>query len=350
MTPTTPPRISVVIPCYNYAHYVGAAIESALAQDYAHIEVVVVNDGSTDDSLQVIQRYAPRVKIVDQPNQGSIAAYNRGFAESSGDVVIFLDADDLLEPGALLQVGARWHPSCAKLQFDLKIIDGAGADTGRRFCNFATGYGSAQARSAFLRTGTYRWPVTSGNAYSRWFLDLMFPLDIEHGPDGLLNTVAPVYGDVTVLPQVLGAYRVHGANMWSSDGTDSSRLPFRIHTRQREVAFMQEHAARRGVHVPAGNVLDRELPFLNYRLMALKLGLAYRDQEQDTPWRLVWRAWRLVSGETLSLKHRIGHIGWFAALALAPRRAAEALIRLRFNRTAVIQSLRRSIGLSLARS
>lgn len=344
------PKISVVIPCFNYARYVGAAIESALAQDHARKEVVVVNDGSTDDSLRIIQRYAGQVVVIDQPNQGSIAAYNRGFAESSGDVVIFLDADDLLEPGALSQVAAHWSPACAKLQYDLKIIDAEGRDSGRRFCNFADGYGSAQARSAFLRTGTYRWPVTTGNAYSRWFLDLMFPLNIEHGPDGLLNTVAPVYGDVTVLPQVLGAYRVHGANMWASDGADHARLPFRIHTRQREVAFMRLHARQRGVFVPAANVLDAELPFLNYRLMALKLELPYSGQEHDSPWTLVLRAWRLVASEPLPLKHRLGHVGWFGLLALAPRRAAQGLIRLRFNRSAIVQSLRRSIGWTAVRS
>lgn len=345
MTPMTPPRISVVIPCYNYARYVGLAIESALDQGYPGLDVVVVNDGSTDDSLAVIQRYAGRVRVIDKPNEGMIPTFNRCFAESTGDVVIFLDADDLLEPGALAQVAAEWRPQCTKVQYDLKIIDGDGIDTGRRFCNFGVGYGSAQARSAFLRTGTYRWPVTSGNAYSRWFLDLMFPLDIDHAPEGLLNTVAPVYGEVRVIKSVLGAYRVHGANIWASTGNDSAKLPFRIHTRQREVAALREHAQRQGVSLPAGDVLDSELPFLNYRLMALKLGLPYRGQEADTPWQLVWRAWRLVSGETLSLKHRIGHIGWFATLALAPRGAAEALIRLRFNRTAVIRSLRRSVGL-----
>lgn len=344
------PKISVVIPCFNYARYVGQAIESALAQAHPESEVVVVNDGSTDGSLAVIERYASQVVVIDQVNQGSIAAYNRGFSESSGDVVIFLDADDLLEPGALAAVAAAWTPACAKLQYDLKIIDAEGRDTGRRFCNFASGYGTAEARSAFLRTGTYRWPVTTGNAYSRWFLEPMFPLRIEHGPDGHLNTVAPVYGDVKVLPQVLGAYRVHGANMWSSDGSDHSRLPFRIHTRQREVAFMQLHAQQRGVFLPAGNVLDRELPFLNYRLMALKLGLAYTGQEHDSPGSLVRRAVSLIVSEPLSLKHRVGHLGWFSVLALAPRRAVPALLHLRFNRSELLQSLRRSVGLAPLRS
>ena len=97
--PSPHPRISVVVTCFNYAHYVAGAIESALSQSYPNKEVVVVNDGSTDDSLRVIERYSPRITIIDQPNQGSVAAYNHGFAATSGDLVIFLDADDLLATG-----------------------------------------------------------------------------------------------------------------------------------------------------------------------------------------------------------------------------------------------------------
>jgi glycosyltransferase involved in cell wall biosynthesis len=287
---TRTPMISVVIPCYNYARYVAQAINSALDQDYAHKEVIVVNDGSTDDSLSVIQRYAGRVQIIDQPNQGSVAAYNHGFAASRGDLVIFLDADDLLEPGALHAVAAVWSPSCAKVQYDLRIIDGEGADLGRRFCNFTADYDAERVRRAFRRAGTYRWPVTAGNAYSRWFIGPIFPLQIEHGPDGTLNTVAPVYGDVVTIPQSLGAYRIHGANMWTSDGLDQSRLPYRIQHRRREVAFMRDHAQR---------------------------------------------------AERLGVRRGVAHLAWFAALALAPRPLAARLIRLRFNRGALLQPMRR---------
>src|SRR4051794_29602918 len=73
--PESEPLISVVITCFNYAKYVAGAIECVLRQGYPHKELVVVNDGSTDASLSIIQRYAERLTLVDQPNQGSIAAY-----------------------------------------------------------------------------------------------------------------------------------------------------------------------------------------------------------------------------------------------------------------------------------
>eukprot|EP00456_Euglypha_rotunda_P039607 TRINITY_DN30515_c0_g1_i6.p1 TRINITY_DN30515_c0_g1~~TRINITY_DN30515_c0_g1_i6.p1 ORF type:complete len:351 (+),score=44.93 TRINITY_DN30515_c0_g1_i6:218-1270(+) len=340
------PKISVVIPCFNYERYVASAIESALGQDYPNKEIIVVNDGSTDGSAQIIGRFDQRITRIDQQNQGHIASCNRGYTESSGDVVLFLDADDLLEPTALSHVAGAWSPRCAKVQFDLKIIDADGVDTGRRFCNFAAGYGTAQAARAFERTATYRWPVTTGNAYSRFFLDQMFPLQIKEAPDGHLNTVAPLYGEVAVVAKVLGAYRVHGANIWASTGSDSSRLPHRIHTRQREVALLKELAHRMGKSLPAGNVLDHELPMLNYRLMALKLQLPYQQQEVDSAFALACQGCRLALTEPLTLKHRIGHVGWFSLLSLMPKRGVPYLIRLRFNRSELLQSLRRSVGLA----
>lgn len=335
------PRISVVIACYNYAQYVAGAIESALNQSHPDKEVVVVNDGSRDHSLEIIQRYADRVVIVDQLNQGHIAACNAGFMASCGEVVIFLDADDLLEPDALASVADAWTPACAKVQYDLKIINGAGEDLGRRFCHFDPGYNAEVVRAQFGLTGTYRWPVTAGNAYSRSFLDEMLPLTISEAPDGLLNTVAPVFGDVATIPRALASYRVHGANLWSNTGNDNARLPKRIQHRRLEVDILRQHAARRGVAMPDVDVLDHELPFINYRLMAFKLGLDYAGSQRDTTASLVWRGCALAIRERLPTKMKVGHIAWFLALGMAPRRWVEALIRLRFNRSEVLRSFKR---------
>ncbi len=338
------PRISVVVTCFNYAQYVGGAIESALAQSYPHKEVVVVNDGSTDGSLGVIKGYGDRITVIDQVNQGSVAAYNNGFAATAGDLVIFLDADDRLLPGALAEVAAAWRPGCAKVQYDLGIIGTHGEDLGRRFCNFDGHYDEARVRTSFQLTGTYRWPVTAGNAYARWFAAPLFPLRIDHGPDGTLNTVAPVYGDVVTIPRALGQYRIHGANMWTSDGLDQTRLPYRIEHRRREVAFMRSHAARRGVAIPDADVLDHELPFLNYRLIALKLGLHYQGSAHDTVASLLRASRRALVADRLAPKLAVAHLAWFHLLAATPRRAVPALIRLRFGRGAWLSPTQRAVA------
>src|SRR5438045_8737275 len=94
------PMISVSIPCYNQAHLLPEAIESVLAQTYAHIEGIVVDDGSLDDTSQVANRYAG-IRCIRQQNQGLSGARNTGLRESLGDFIMFLDADDRLTPNAV---------------------------------------------------------------------------------------------------------------------------------------------------------------------------------------------------------------------------------------------------------
>jgi len=333
---TTPtPRISVIITCYDYGKYVAKAVESALAQTYANTEIVAVNDGSRDDSLSVLASFGDRITLIDQPNQGSIAAYNRGFAESTGDVIVLLDADDLLEPDALESVAAVWRKSVAKVQWDLKIIDAEGRNLGRKFCNFDASYDAARVRASFQRTGTYRWPVSVGNAYARWFAEEMFPLSPEHGPDGALNTVAPVYGEVVTIARQLGSYRIHGKNLWSNTGTDLQRLPERIRQRASEVALMQRHARERGVALPDESALDHEIAFVNYRLMAKTLGLSYDGSRRDTRAGLFGKALNVLKNERYPARLSLAHALWFGALALVPRAPAERLMRLRFQRSLV---------------
>jgi glycosyltransferase involved in cell wall biosynthesis len=326
------PLISVIVTCFNYGRYVAGAIQSALQQSYSRVEVIVVNDGSTDDSLDVIGCFADRVTVIDQPNGGSIAAYNRGFAASRGDVIVLLDADDRLETDALASVAAVFRPAVAKVQWDLSIIDAQGRDLGRQFCHFGPDYDAERVKESFRRTGTYRWPVSVGNAYSRWFAEAIFPLSPEHGPDGALNTVAPVYGEVVTIPKVLARYRVHGQNLWSNTGADASRLPARIEQRAAEVALMVEHARARGVAISAENALDHEIAFVNYRMMAKTLGLSYRGADTDTKLGLLMRALRLLRRERYPAKLTLAHALWFGALTVASKSQAERLMRLRFQR------------------
>lgn len=94
------PLVSIIIPCYNQAEYLPQAIESALSQTYEQVEVIVVDDGSPDDVAEVARHY-PDVKYAHQQNAGLAAARNFGLRECQGDLVIFLDSDDWLLPGAI---------------------------------------------------------------------------------------------------------------------------------------------------------------------------------------------------------------------------------------------------------
>ena len=91
--------VSILVPCYNAAPFIAAALDSALAQTWSEKEIIVVNDGSTDRSGEILESYRTRgVKVIHQENRGQCAANNRAFEECSGDYIKFFDADDLLAP------------------------------------------------------------------------------------------------------------------------------------------------------------------------------------------------------------------------------------------------------------
>lgn len=94
-------KVSVIIPNYNYARYVGQAIDSVLQQSYRNFEVIVVNNGSTDNSIEILQTFGDKIRVIDQPNLGQSGARNSGLSESRGEYIAFLDADDLWEPTKL---------------------------------------------------------------------------------------------------------------------------------------------------------------------------------------------------------------------------------------------------------
>jgi len=129
-------KVSVVVPCYNQARFLGEAIQSVLSQGYTDFEIIVVDDGSKDGTKEVASGYArknSRVRLIRQENRGLASARNRGLAEAHGEYVVFLDSDDRLV-GEALEVGVREleaHPRCAfvsgicrKITADGSIVPG----------------------------------------------------------------------------------------------------------------------------------------------------------------------------------------------------------------------------------
>jgi glycosyltransferase involved in cell wall biosynthesis len=122
MDPTTErPLVSVVIPVYNAAKFLDETLNSVLDQTYPNLEVLAVNDGSTDDSLQILANYASRITIFDSTNKGTPAARNKGIQMATGSYLSFIDSDDL------------WHPE--KLTMQMELL-GSMPDVDMTYCCF----------------------------------------------------------------------------------------------------------------------------------------------------------------------------------------------------------------------
>lgn len=337
------PTISIIINCYNYADYVRVAIDSVLNQTRPADEIIVIDDGSTDTSAEVIRSYGAKVKGVFKRNEGKIAAVNEGCALATSDIILNLDADDALYPEALEQVAAYFTPGVVKVQYDLDIIDDKGQLMGRRFCNFTGDVPPEQTAAQFAATGTYAWPVTSGNAYTKAFLDQVMPMTPPVSQDGVLNTIAPLYGKVATIGRSLGQYRIHGKNLSRKTAQGANNpfpdFPRRIAGRAKEFDILREHAAKLGVALPGTELINNELVFVNYKLMAQKLGQAYPGSAGETVKSLLARSLKLVKSGGYSAKARLAHAAWARLLATVPDSLARTLVILRFNRGYIVRNL-----------
>ena len=208
---------SIIIVNYNYSLYLQQAINSALAQSYANCEVIVVDDGSTDDSSDVIKSFGNRIISVFKENGGARSATNAGFIRSQGDLIFFLDADDWLDPEVVENVVNVYHEGVSYICWKLRKVSESGDGIG----DFPEqGEGPDEGKDGWRRIldrGEVNYPPTSANAYHRTALNEIFPLPENESvlwPDVHMFYASPFLGEVVYLRRVLSNYRVHGKNNW----------------------------------------------------------------------------------------------------------------------------------------
>lgn len=214
---------SIIINNYNYGRYLKKAIDSALGQTYPEFEVIVVDDGSTDNSVDVIQSYGDRIVPVFKPNGGQGSAMNAGFAKSRGDLILFLDADDWLEPTALERVFASYSEGVSHLYYQLAMKNPAGEALGTFQLELNELDAGADAWVAVIERGAVNFPPTSANVFSRKALKAVFPI-----PEEMFRIRADVYllhtavfqGGAVAVVEPLANYLVHGSNLWFRDGAN----------------------------------------------------------------------------------------------------------------------------------
>jgi glycosyltransferase involved in cell wall biosynthesis len=240
--------VTIVINNYNYDRFITEAIDSALNQSYPHIEVIVVDDGSTDHSREIITGYGDQITPIFQANGKQGAALNNGFAASQGEIVIFLDSDDYLLPMAVEQIVAVWQPGVSKVHYRLQVIDGEGKATGTCIPTTTAQLASGQVWQDLIQTSGYVSTCMSGNAYSRQALTHVFPIPAEYKTtaDDYLMISTPFYGELVAIQDPLAVYRIHTSNQWALSTVSGSRFRRFVEHDLQNFALLQQRAKEFG--------------------------------------------------------------------------------------------------------
>jgi glycosyltransferase involved in cell wall biosynthesis len=328
--------VSIIVVNHNYGRFLAEAINSALAQTHDGVQIIIVDDGSTDDSHAVIERYRSRVLPIFKKNGGQASAFNAGFRHATGSVVIFLDSDDLLDRDTAAQVAAAFasRPGLAKVHYRLALIDRDGTPTGGVVPPSGLPLAAGDLRE-LLRNhpDDVPYPPASGNAFASWALRRVLPMPEDEYrilADVYLLNLIPLLGPVEVLEGTGGRYRIHDANSHYAATLRLDRVRATVsttHTTHVHMKRLAESLGLRGFPDPPRD--DRSLVFLSHRLVSRKLEPQLHPFPGDSLPRLA------VRGGTAALRRsgmswglRLLYPAWFLATSIAPRRAATWLSEL----------------------
>jgi hypothetical protein len=327
--------VDIVINNHNYGAFLEEAIESACGQTHERVNVLAVDDGSTDDSRQILARYGDRIGLVLQENGGQAAAINAGAERCQGDVVIFLDADDVLRPEAAARVAAAFAADArvSKVQYRMETIDAEGRPTGEiKPASYLPLPGGDVRAAELAYPYDLVWMATSANAFRTEALRRILPIPVAEyprtGADWYLVHLSALLGRVVSLDAVGAGYRVHGDNSYE---LEHGQLDL-DHLRQ-AIGFAAS-TSRELLRLAAELELARPQRILSIadlanRMASLKLEPARHPIAGDRPLGLLADAVgaaRRRDGVSPAMKAIF--VAWFAAMAAAPRGLARRLAEL----------------------
>ncbi|WP_018613714.1 glycosyltransferase family 2 protein [Segetibacter koreensis] len=213
--------VSIIVNNYNYGRFLRHAIDSAIKQKYSNVEVIVVDDGSTDESAAIIAEYGNKIIAISKENGGQASAFNAGFEASHGEIVIFLDSDDILLPTAATKVVALFEDSnVSKVHWPLWEINEVGQKKGGMFPQVTLCEGDLLEEMAKYGPNGYTSSPTSGNAWSRKFLEQVLPVPADSfkiSADSYLFMLAPLFGLVRLIKEPQSFYRIHSKNNYKGN-------------------------------------------------------------------------------------------------------------------------------------
>jgi glycosyltransferase involved in cell wall biosynthesis len=327
--------VDIVITNHNYARFLGEAIESACAQTHPEVRVIVVDDGSTDGSRELLRAFEDRVEVVLKEQGGQASALNAGLERCRGEVLLVLDADDRLRPQAAERVAAAFaaDPELSKVQFPMAIVDAEGRPTGAvkpgGHLRAPTG---DQRRAELTFPFDLPWLPGGGTGFRTEAVRRILPIPAadypRSGADWYLVHLAALLGEAALLEEVCAEYRVHGGNAYELEG-DEIDLD---HVRE---AVVFAGVTTRSLEVLADELgLEHPRPILSCADLANRLVSVKFDRERhpiafDRPLGLLRDAIRASRRRfDVSWPMKAVLVTWFALEALAPRRLAKPLAEL----------------------
>ena len=269
---------SILINNYNYSKYLAYCVRSILNQTYKNIDIIVYADGSTDNSLEILQKYLPKIKIISNKNFGHAPSFNQGnainktFEASKGDIIFLLDSDDAFLPEKVKSFikSFQGDDKCVMVQHFLREIDEKNEPTGRIRCKVK----NVDLMKHIYKTNNITGQLfgyTSSLAFKRSYLEKVLPLEIDEyekmWPEVRLNRFAMFFGKVITIRECLGEYRVHGSN-------DSDKLKNREYFESfvtQLYEFFNKKAAEYGYPAVDRNksVLRNDLPLFKFLIFAV---------------------------------------------------------------------------------
>jgi glycosyltransferase involved in cell wall biosynthesis len=355
------PAVDIVISNHDYGEYLGAAIDSACAQTHPAVGVIAVDDGSTDGSRELLRSYGDRVEVVLKENGGQASALNAGMARARGEVVIFLDADDVLRPQAAAVVADAFSadPALSRVQFRMAVIDAAGAATGvtKPPAHLPPPTGDLR-REELAFPYDLPWLPSSGSAFRADAVRRILPIPEadypRYGADWYLVHLSALLGTAGWLDEVCAEYRVHGRNGYEpfEPRLTVARVRDTVAYAEATSRALLELADELGLERP-----DRILSIsdLGNRLISLRLDPELHPLEGDTISRLLADAVRATGRRSdRSAPVRLALLGWFLAVAVSPRplvrRLGELLLFPEGRRASVNRLLGRLYGAKAPRT
>lgn len=225
------PSVSVLITCFNYGAYVGRAITSALQQTYAPAEIIVSDDGSQDNSCEVVESYIQRglgIKLLRNPHAGMAANLNAAYRSCSGDVICLLDADDTFLPGKIEAVvnAFRAHPRAGFAIHRASLVDNQGRARG--IYPLLSDLPSGNCIDAIYQNSGILMglPPTTNLALRREVADRIFPIPVEYVgyAEQMIHRLAPLMTELCAVGLPLAHWRFHGLNDQNALHITSRRL------------------------------------------------------------------------------------------------------------------------------